>query len=355
MNIYNEIVRLLSEDTSFVTVTIFNLSGSAPRGAGAKMIVKADGSITGTIGGGKLEAEAIRMTADVFRTKTPVAQIFNLSGSDAAEMDMICGGSGEFMIDYIDASDPVNLEIYSEILNVQNSRGKAWLITSVGTGEQNKGVRQQCLVKQDHTITGKFETDRAFLTKLIQGPARISIHSDVFDDLKLLVEPVRNRSTLYLFGAGHVAQKIASVADTVSFRTVVIDDRAEYANSFRFPSSELIVLKSFDDPLPDLPYDVDSYLAIVTRGHIYDRTVLAQLLTKQVAYIGMIGSIAKREILYKSLAKEYGYDDEDFARVYAPIGLDIKAESPEEIAISVVAELIQVRAEKEKCEAGKKS
>jgi len=257
-------------------------------------------------------------------------------------------------VDYIDAADPLNLEIYREIINVQNSRGKAWLITAVGTTEQTRNLRQQCLVKQDHTITGKADFDREFLVKLIHGPARISIHSEVFNDRRLLLEPVRNRSTLFLYGAGHVAQKIAEIANIVGFRTVVIDDRAEYANSFRFPSSELVVPGTFDDPLPELPYDADSYLAIVTRGHMYDKTILGQVLDKPVAYIGMIGSRAKRAATYKSLAEEYGYGNADFARVHSPIGLDIKAESPEEIAVSVVAELIQVRAEREKCATGKK-
>lgn len=348
-SVYDDIVKALSDKESVVAVTIFNKSGSAPRDAGAKMMVRSDGSITGTIGGGKLEGEAIRLSAEVFKTKTPAAVAFNLSGADASDMNMICGGSGEFLIDYINAGDPVNLELYNSIIDVINMRSKAWLITGIGTGDHNKGEKQQCLVKQDHTIVGKFESDAVFLTKLIQGPARISIHSEVQNDRRILVEPVINPSTVYIFGAGHVSRQIAPVAELVGFRTVVIDDRAEYANSSRFPSSEIVLLKSFDDPLPDFTFDEGSYLVIVTRGHLYDKTVLQQIIRKPVPYIGMIGSRSKRDTLYRNLSKEFGYGDEDFARVHSPIGLDIKAESPEEIAVSIVAELIQERANHEKC------
>jgi len=345
-SIYNDIASELSENRSVVVVTIFNMSGSAPRDAGAKMMVRRDGSITGTIGGGKLEASAINLALDVFASKTSILKKFDLSGSDAAEMNMICGGAGEFLIDYLDSDNPLNIELYSNIIDVRNKREKAWLITGIGTGEKNKGSKQQCLVKQNHTLIGKFESDEAFLTKLIMGPAKITIHSDIMEDQKVLVEPVRNSSTVYIFGAGHVSQKIAPIAELVGFRTVVIDDRGEYANKIKFPSSEIVLLKTFDDPLPDFKYDDDSYLVIVTRGHLYDKSILAQIIRKPVPYIGMIGSRSKRAATYKTLANEHGFGDDDFSRVHSPIGLDIKAESPEEIAVSIVAELIQVRAER---------
>lgn len=353
-SVYDDIVKSLSGNESVVTVTIFNMSGSAPRDAGAKMMIRRDGSISGTIGGGKLEGEAMRMAADVFMSKTPVAKTFNLSGTDAADMNMICGGAGEFLIDYVDAEDPVNLEIYSTIRDLRKNRGKGWLITGISSGPQGGAGKQQCLVREDHSMIGRFDCDAAFLVKLTAGPARITIHSETRDNQRLLVEPIMNPSTVYIFGAGHVSQKVAPIAESVGFRTVVIDDRAEYVNRLRFPSAEIVLLESFDKPLPDITFDDSSYLVIVTRGHLYDKTVLQQLLRKPVPYIGMIGSRSKRDILYKKLADEFGYGDEDFARVHSPIGLDIKAESPEEIAVSIVAELIQVRAEHEKCAEKKK-
>lgn len=343
--IWQEMVNTLSKGESLVTATVFNTAGSAPRTAGAKMLVKGDGSIVGTIGGGRLEGEVRELAGKVFKTKKPYIKAFQLTGADAAEMDMICGGKGEVLLDYIDGEDKLNLEIYQGILDVFLRKEKAWLITAVS--KRNNEYRQQCLVKKDGTLLGSLDCDPDFLEKLIKGPAKITIHSQVWEDRRLLIEPIRNTGTVFIFGAGHVAQQIAPLAERVGFKTVVLDDRKEYANKERFPESEVILLSSFSEPLPPLDIDEDSYLVIVTRGHLHDKTVLEQVLPKDVAYIGMIGSKRKRNMIYQALKEEKGFTDEDFKRVYSPIGIDILAETPEEIAVSVVAELIKVRAERE--------
>ncbi|MBS3976695.1 MAG: XdhC family protein [Syntrophomonadaceae bacterium] len=345
--LWQDMEQLLSWGESFVVTTIFDKSGSVPRTAGAKMVIKMDGSIIGTIGGGRLEAEARSLAAEVFKSKSPLTQKFMLTGTDAAQMDMICGGKGEFLLDYIDAADQANLEIYRGIAKTLEKREKAWLITELGTALHNKGKRQQCLVKQDGSLTGTFEWDRGFLAKLIEGSAKISIHWEVLEDRRLLIEPIRNTGVLYIFGAGHVSQKIAPIAEMTGFKTVILDDRAEYASKERFPLSEIILLEALAEPLPDLAFNQDSYLVIVTRGHLHDKAVLGQVIRKPVAYIGMIGSRRKRDMVYKALKEELGLVDGDFARVHSPIGLDILAETPEEIAVSIVAELIKIRAERE--------
>ena len=135
----------------------------------------------------------------------------------------------------------------------------------------------------------------------------------------------------------------------VDFRTVALDDRAEFANPGRLDSAdEIIVVPSLENAMEDLPIDEDSYIVIVTRGHSHDGTVLEQALRTNAGYIGMIGSRKKRDELYKSLAAEHGFGTDDFARVHSPVGLNIGAETPEEIAVSIVAEMILVRAEKNK-------
>ncbi|HHW43613.1 MAG TPA: XdhC/CoxF family protein, partial [Desulfotomaculum sp.] len=171
-------------------------------------------------------------------------------------------------------------------------------------------------------------------------PQLLQVDGDTF-----LVEPVSSPHTVYLFGAGHVAQKVAWLASFVGFRTVVLDDREEFANRERFPrAEEIIVLDDFEHAMKDLPIGRDSYLVIVTRGHRYDLTVLAQALQTGAGYIGMIGSTGKREAIYRAL-REAGVTGEQLARVHSPIGLPIGAETPEEIAVSIVAELIKVRGE----------
>jgi xanthine dehydrogenase accessory factor len=163
---------------------------------------------------------------------------------------------------------------------------------------------------------------------------------------RLLVEPVHNAGTVYIFGAGHISQRLAPLTGMVGFQTVVLDDRPEFANRKRFDTADrVIVIDSFEGVLGGLPIDHDSYLVIVTRGHVYDKAVLAQALRTEAGYIGMVGSHKKRDATYSALIKEEGFRVDDFTRVHSPIGLAIGAESPEEIAVCIVAELIRVRTE----------
>ena len=162
--------------------------------------------------------------------------------------------------------------------------------------------------------------------------------------VEVLLEPILSEPTVYLFGAGHVSQQIAPLAKRVQFRVVVIDDREIFANRGRFPDADEILVSEFETCFQQLSIDESSYVVIVTRGHLYDGFVLEQAVKTRSRYIGMIGSKKKIHILYQNLMKK-GIPKETLERVYAPIGLDINSETPEEIAVSIVAQLIQVRGE----------
>lgn len=337
--------ELLKKRENFAVATIFDKIGSAPRTAGAKRLVRADGLTTGTIGGGRLEADAIYLARQMLLSKQTVMQSFDLTGKDVTAMDMICGGQGTVLIDFIDADDENNRIVYEAAAEIMEQGEKAWLITVLGNHSGASGLtRQQCLVKTDKTLIGKIDCDPYILEKLIVDPAKISIHAEVDDNQRFLVEPLRRAGTVYIFGAGHVSQRIAALCETVGLRTVVLDDRTDYANRERFPEPiKIMAIKSFKQ-LPDMEIDRDSYLVIVTRGHLYDRIVLEQMLRSHAGYIGMIGSRTKRDQVFKELIIQ-GYGKEEFDRVYAPIGMNIGAETPEELAVSIVGELIKVRAE----------
>ncbi len=341
------IVELLNASQSFSLVTLIDKTGSAPRSDGAKMVVRADGSIAGTIGGGLLEASAIEMARKSIYEKRTFIQAFDLTSKDAATSDMICGGRGEILIDFIDAGENQNHEIFSSAMDIIQSRQKGWLITILeNSPEGSRGInRQQCLVRQDKTLVGSVKCNDDLLENLLNGPAKVTLHSEVYDDQRFLVEPLREGGTVFIFGAGHVSQKIAPLSESVGFRTIVLDDRADYANQDRFNLPvEARVIKDFTK-LPELEIDEDSYLVIVTRGHMFDKDVLAQVLHSGAAYIGMIGSRTKRDLIYKELM-EQGFTADELAQVRCPIGTAIGAESPEELGISIVGELIRERADR---------
>ena len=160
------------------------------------------------------------------------------------------------------------------------------------------------------------------------------------------VEEFKLKSDAYVFGGGHVAYALEPLLRHVDFTVTIVDDRQEYSNPERYPNAQrTIVCENFDHCFDEIETDDDSYIVIVTRGHRGDLAVLRQALTKPNAYIGMIGSRRKNSLLYDELKKE-GFTQEQLDCVHAPIGLEIKSETPEEIGISIVAEMIEVRATK---------
>lgn len=177
------------------------------------------------------------------------------------------------------------------------------------------------------------------------GDATVQIDYIEAADPGDFIKEFKLASTAYIFGGGHVAYALEPVLRHVDFKTVIIDDRPEYSNPERYPhAEETIVVENFDHAFDNIETDEDSYIVIVTRGHRGDLQVLRQALKRPHAYLGMIGSRRKNRLLYDALLEE-GFKEEDFEEIYSPIGLSIGSETPEEIAISIVAEMIQVRSE----------
>jgi len=188
-NMFREMVRLLRNNESFVVATVFAEPDSAPSNAGAKMIVRPDGSVVGSVGGGRLEAAAVRLVKEVLFSRQSWALSFDLTDQDASDMDLICGGRGGILLDFIDSADDNNRNIYEEALAVMERCDWAWLITAFGDMEgAGCQSRQQCLAKRDGTFIGRFHYDAELLTKLIFAPAQTSIHAEVFDNHRFLVE-----------------------------------------------------------------------------------------------------------------------------------------------------------------------
>lgn len=268
-----ELDGLLAENRGFVLASIVQRSGSAPRGVGAHMLIRSDGSIAGTVGGGLLEAKVREDGASVWQTKMPVRKRLEFSGKDAAESDMICGGQIEVLIEWV---SPENA--------------------------------QEC------------------------------------EALRSIRKTVDRLGSAYIFGAGHVSQALAQLTHLTGFYTIVLDDRVDYANFVRFPlADEILTPTPIEAAFSDLSMDENDYIVIVTRGHLQDKVVLDAALKTQAVYIGMIGSKRKCSLIFENL-KEAGWGEDALARVNAPIGITISAETPEEIAVSIVAEMIQVRA-----------
>ena len=336
----------LERGEKLVLATVVAKSGSAPCLAGSKMIVRRDGSSLGTIGGGALEAEGLKRAAGLFLTGVSQLFPFALSGRDAAGMSMICGGRVEIFLELIEA-DPVNLELFLSLRRALEREEKCFTVADLGEAGGEIRRIERDLVGEDGAITGSFRHPASWLGTLVEQAHRSTYPVlCTLEGRRFLVERCYTPSTVFLFGAGHVSQQVAELAGKVSFQTVVLDDREEFANRERFPTATgVVVLDSFADCFKDLEVGADSYLVIVTRGHTHDRVVLEQALRTKAGYLGMLGSRKKNVELRKALSAE-GFSEETLDRVHCPIGIKIGAETVAEIGVSIVAELIQARAKR---------
>ncbi len=331
-HILDTLIETLTRGETAVMVTIVRNSGSAPRTSGARMLVQADGSLTGTIGGGSIEGECQEKALELFNQSCSFSEIhFSLSSSTMASEGMVCGGTVSVLLHRV---EPDLLDTMLHIRNAYQNGERPIVLTEMPS--KLMPPRLICL-GEDNTLINE-DLRKQILKITRRAPFLIKSNEQEF-----FVDPLVSPGVVHLVGAGHVALATAQLASFADFEVVVMDDREEFASVERYPqANKVIVLDSFDDCLKHLSHT--DFVVIVTRGHIHDRDVLAQALHTKAGYIGMIGSRRKREVVYQSL-RENGFTEVDLGRVSSPIGLAIGADTPNEIALSIVAELVKVRSE----------
>nr|WP_321258326.1 XdhC/CoxI family protein [uncultured Pseudodesulfovibrio sp.] len=317
------ICELIGQDETFVMATVVESSGSTPRSSGAKMAVRGDGSILGTVGGGLVEAKACKDGRAMIDTGDGRVSLtfVDMTQELAANSDMICGGGLSVLLEVVEPSGPC-AQAYLEVNELLRRGVRSSLASKFEGTTDFCAVEHQVLKEQADGDTPVFEKNSNGME---------------------LTEPFIPPASLYIFGAGHVSLFTARTASMIGFRTVVLDDREDFANEARFPEAdEVVVLPSFAGCCDGLNMDENSFVIIVTRGHLHDRNVLAEVLRTKARYVGMIGSKKKRDKIYDSLLAD-GFTQKDIDRCHCPIGLTIGAQTPEEIAVSICGELIQVR------------
>lgn len=307
------------------------------------MVVGPHGKSYGTIGGSLLEHMAIQEANRVLIERQSKLMDFDLDG-DPNSNDMICGGKAVVLLDYIPPTME-NVGLFRCWHEAVSSGNDIYFLTQVRDTHHGISVLGRSVLFPDGRVVGQSPSPIPQLEDLKVELRNISMTIVVpMGDTRIIVDPVRNLKTLYCIGAGHVAVPTAHIAAMVGFRVIVIDDRAEFANMERFPDAEQIcVIKDFNHVLEGRELGTDSFVVIMTRGHQYDRAVLEQALKTKAYYIGMISSRNKREAIFQSLLAE-GVSRKELERVHSPIGIDIGSETPEEIAVSIIAQLIRERA-----------
>ena len=291
--IFQNLYEFLSKGKKVVLATLIRQWGSSPRATGTKCLIHPQGTITGTIGGGRLEAEVMEMAKEVFKTGQNRLIPFNLTGKDVAETDMICGGKVDAYLELVSPHNQTNLAICKEIRNILRKGGKALLATLIRPdlpGSERTDL--QALFQKDGSVLGTL-LDKDF-TDVIQKAWMKGEIKDMPETLEFekgdrlyafYLETISGQESVYLLGAGHIARKLAPVLKLVHFRVVVVDDRAEFASKDHFPDADDVLVMPFEGALDALEMGDGDYLVIITRGHLYDHILLAQALKKEVEYI----------------------------------------------------------------------
>ncbi|MBI4553764.1 MAG: XdhC family protein [Candidatus Latescibacteria bacterium] len=343
--VFREVLNILGRGETAALSTIVSSKGSLPMSKKAKMLVRQDGTFVGTVGGGCLEADVWSEARQVMETGKPSLQRFILTEKHAGESGLNCGGNVEIFTEPICSG--VLSDVLESVVRLQETRGTGVLATLVA-GEEHAAGRKLLVTAAGETVgtLGDPALDER-VCREADGIIRedllkvFTVEQDT-GEARVFVESILPDPQLFLFGAGHVSRAIARIAKTVGFRLIVIDDRPAFASPERFPDADQLIVDEFDGIVEKLPIDEQSYLVAVTRGHQWDQPIIAQAVWTRAKYIGMIGSRRKVALMWKHLEAQ-GIPRALLERVHAPIGLDINADTPDEIAVSIVAELINVR------------
>lgn len=336
--LFAEIVRLQAAGQRAVLATPLWFTGSVPLRAQSKLLFRADGSFLGTIGGGLLEARALETAPQVLAENLARVLEFELTQDEAAKSGMICGGRCAILLEPI-APDRAT-DVFAVTAQAEKSEQPIVLITLLA----EEGETRKLALTSDDRIIGPLPSP-ALLPQLVQlAQQALAQEKPLFveDPVRTHFDPLLPRPTVVLFGGGHIALPVAHLADLAGFRVIVVDDRAEFANRDRFPQADQVLVASVEDAFRRLSATENFYLVAITRGHALDEEVVAGALRTPARYIGMIGSKRKVASVLQRL-RNRGFSEDDLARIHAPIGLSIEAETVEEIAVSIVAELIAVR------------
>jgi xanthine dehydrogenase accessory factor len=337
--IHEQVVRFIDSGRSFALVTILKADGSTPQEVGAKAVIDHTGKISGTIGGGQVEAEAQRRTIEACKLKQPAVFDFQLAGAGAHATEPLCGGAMRLLID---TTVPKNRNAYAHTAEALRQHQKGVLITRI-SGTHKPKITVQWFSQADMPAdTANAEAIRSCLKR--EAPLLLDYNQNKGEiSTEVFIEPIVPKPRLLIAGGGHIGQALTYQAVPLGFDITVMDDRREFTNKVLFPEGVATLCGDIPQLITDFSIARDTYIVIVTRGHKKDAEALEACIHSSAAYIGMIGSKRKVALMRESFIASGIATDRKFDRVFAPVGLDIGAVTVEEIATSIMAQLIAVR------------
>jgi len=338
LEIYKKAAVVLETGENIALATVISTTGSSPGKVGYKMLVWGKkGETFGTVGGGSVEAEVINTAKNMLSVIERRVLRFDLNGTEDDEK-AICGGVIELLVETFDRK---SLPLFGELSDVIKDRGKGALVSIISSKKPPEKIFLKNIDEVNSSTNVNFSAEVIKSIKKLVAKEE-AVKRTLEDGEQIFVETVCEQPMVFIFGAGHLSYYISRFAKSLNFRVTVCDDRAEFANKKRFPDADTVIVEDFAGIFDRIEVNKDSYIVIVTKGHKWDEMVLEKAVQTDAKYIGMIGSERKTLTILKRL-NERGIPEEKLKKVYSPIGISIGAVTPEEIALSIAAELIKIR------------
>ena len=342
-----EAVRLAEDAQPCVLATVVRTKGSTPQKPGAKLLVRKDGSGVGTLGGGCVEGDIWFAAKEILRRKGgPEFRDYLLNEDIAARDGLVCGGTMYFFIEPL--WDPQEFLPYGKEMVGACESGNPVSVATVVRSDSGRGVvGAKLLLREDGSSYGSLG-DAGLDGMALEAGRRVADlgnneHLVTQDGVELFVEGYTTPPTLVLMGGGHVAKATYSLARLLRYRVYVVDDRPQFANRERFPQAEdTVVVPDYSSGLDRIPINANTFIVIATRGHWFDDLALESAVRSPAKYVGLLGSRRKTILIYQRLV-QLGIPPERLQEVHAPVGLSIGALTPEELAVSVMSEIIMFR------------
>jgi xanthine dehydrogenase accessory factor len=336
-------LRLIEAGEPFVVATLVDAHGSTPQKVGARLLVRPDGTAVGTLGGGCIEAEVFEVAQGALASGKPQLLDFTLNEDIAVDYGLACGGTERIFVDPTIAIRRDG-EFVGKMLRAASGDNRGVVVTAIdGDGVApgaSFGAWEGGAV--DGRLPAAHDDAVQFAQRLLDAPRPRSAVARLSNGVEVFADVFAEAPEIIIVGGGHVGRAVATVAKTVGYRITVIDDRKDFANSERFPEAESVIAGDIEEVLTAYPAGRSSAIVIVTRGHKYDYQALSAGARSEAGYVGLMGSRRKVALIYRQLLAD-GIPEERLRDIHAPIGLDIGAISPEEIAVSIVAEITMDR------------
>ena len=336
----------LEQGKKIVLATVVNTKGSTPQKIGSKLLIRTDGSTVGTLGGGCVEGDLWFESKTMLEENTPEEsryREYTLNQELAEEEGLVCGGTMFFLLDKLEPNKK-NIEYLRTLQNSLNGKeGGKSLITLVDS--TNNKITTGTKKIFDFDQTSNIKNDEIFadpnqIEDVINNRQNKCVKLE--DGNEWYVEMYTTPSTLLICGGGHIANSLAPLAHKLNFNVWITDDRKEFANSNRFPNAERIVNDLPENALKSLPVTENTYIIIATRGHRYDLVATQAAVSTNAKYIGLLGSMRKAILVSEDLLKN-GIPEDKVKAIRSPVGLDLRGRSPDEIAVSIIAEMLMIR------------